>query len=117
MSLLAEAFTGCTMIDKTTVKDGLGGIVTQWVDGAPFEAAFDYDDSMEGMTAQVAGVTALYTVTTSKKINLQFHDVFRRDSDGKIFRVKTDGDDVKTPKSAGLDMRQVRAEEYTLPIN
>jgi hypothetical protein len=38
--------------------------------------------------------------------------VFRRESDGKIFRVTSDGDDKKTPPSAGLDMRQVTAEEF-----
>ena len=64
--------------------------------------------------ALAEGVTGVYTVTTAKNVNLQFHDVFKRLSDGKVFRVKTDGDDKKTPKSAGLNMRQVRAEEWTV---
>jgi hypothetical protein len=59
-------------------------------------------------------VTSLYTVTTSRAIVLEYHDVFRRESDGKIFRVTSDGDDLYTPKSAGLDMRQVTAEEWVL---
>ena len=105
------------MIDKSTVNDGIGGFTPTWTDGATFDAAIVLDSSIEGMTAQAQGVTALYTVTTKKSINLQFHDVFRRNSDGKIFRVKTDGDDNKTPPTAGLNMRQVRAEEYVLPNN
>jgi hypothetical protein len=59
-------------------------------------------------------VTGLYTITTAKNINLQFHDVFRRDEDQKVFRVTSDGDDKHTPDSAGLNMRQVSAEEWTL---
>lgn len=114
MSLLSDAMEACTMIDKTTVSDGYGGFDPAWVDGAPFNAAIVLDNSIEAKTAQKAGVTALYTVTTPKKINLQFHDVFRRESDGKIFRVTSDGDDVHTPKSANLDMRQVSAEEWRL---
>ena len=36
----------------------------------------------------------------------------RRASDGKIFRVTSDGDDKRTPRSAALNMRNVSAEEW-----
>lgn len=115
MSLLTEAMETCTMIDRTTAPDGYGGIITTWVDGAAFQAAIVLDSSMQARTAAVQGVTSLYTVTTKKNLNLQFHDVFRRGSDGKVFRVTSDGDDKKTPASAALNMRQVSAEEWSLP--
>lgn len=115
MSLLSEAMETCTMIDRTTAPDGYGGIITTWVDGAAFQAAIVLDSSMQARTAAVQGVTSLYTVTTKKNINLQYHDVFRRGSDGKVFRVTSDGDDKKTPGSAALNMRQVSAEEWSLP--
>lgn len=115
MSLLSEAMENCTILDKRTVNDGYGGYDTTWVDGASFYAAIVLDSSMQARVAEKAGVTALYTVTTSKNINLQYHDVFRRESDSKIFRVTSDGDDKKTPASATLDMRQVSAEEWSLP--
>lgn len=112
MSLLSEAMEKCTMLDKTTKSDGRGGFTTAWVDGAPFDAACVYDSSMQARAAEAAGVKSLYTVTTAKSVNLQYHDVFRRESDGKIFRVTSDGDDNKTPSSAALNMRQVSAEEF-----
>lgn len=115
MSLLSEAFEPCIMIDKTTRRDGYGGVETVWVDGAEIDAAIVLDSSMQAKIAEQQGVTALYTITTSRSINLQYHDVIRRVSDGKIFRVTSDGDDKKTPASATLDMRQVSAEEWTLP--
>lgn len=115
MSLLTEAMETCTMIDRTTAPDGYGGIITTWVDGAAFQAAIVLDSSMQARTAAVQGVTSLYTVTTKKNLNLQYHDVFRRGSDGKVFRVTSDGDDKKTPASAALNMRQVSAEEWSLP--
>ena len=114
MSLLTEAMEDCTMIDKTTTPDGYGGFTTSWVDGAPFTCAVVLDNSIEARTAEKAGVTALYTVTTNKNINLQYHDVFRREKDGKIFRITSDGDDDHTPDSATLNMRQVTAEEWAL---
>ena len=80
-----------------------------------FYAAIVFDTSMEARVADKQGVTSLYTVTTRKNMTLEYHDVFRRIRDGKIFRVTSDGDDKHTPASANLDMRQVTAEEWSLP--
>jgi hypothetical protein len=60
-------------------------------------------------------VTGLYTIITEKNINLQYHDVVKRLRDEKIFRVTSDGDDKRTPASAGLNMRNVSAEEW-IPV-
>lgn len=105
----------CVMVDKKTVSDGYGGFKTEWTDGATFQAAVSFDSSMQARKAQKEGVTSLYTVTTGKALTLQFHDVFRRERDGKIFRVTSDGDDKFTPNSSTLNMRQVTAEEWVLP--
>lgn len=115
MSLLSDAMEKCVMLDKHTQSDGYGGYVSTYVDGAEFNAAIVFDSSMQARAAGVQGVTSLYTITTPKAVNLQYHDVFRRKRDGKIFRVTSDGDDKHTPASASLNMRQVTAEEWELP--
>lgn len=115
MSLLSEAMENCIMLDRRTVSDGYGGYTSSWVEGAEFQAAIVLDTSMEARRAEQQGVTALYTITTPKVMNLQYHDVFKRLRDNKIFRVKSDGDDKHTPVSANLNMRQVEAEEWELP--
>lgn len=115
MSLLTEAMENCIILDKTTVADGYGGYIIKYVDGAEFQAAVVLNSSMQARVAEHDGVTALYTVTTTKALNLQYHDVFRRVRDNKIFRVTSDGDDKYTPESATLNMRQVSAEEWSLP--
>lgn len=114
MSLLDASYETFLMLDKTTVPDGYGGFMPSWREGAEFPAAAVFDTSVEARVGAVQGATSLYTITTSRAVNLQYHDVCKRVSDGKIFRVTSDGDDKKTPKPAGLDMRQVTAEEYTL---
>lgn len=111
MSLLLDAMEDCVMIDKTTQPDGYGGVKPVWVDGAPFQAATVYDTSIEARRAQKEGVTNLYTVTTPRSVNLMYGDIFRRESDGKIFRITSDGTDKKSPVSSTLDMRVVTAEE------
>lgn len=114
MSLLDEQMEKCILIDKRRTPDGYGGSNIEWVDSVGFEAAVVFSTSMEARIGEKQGVTALYTVTTKKVMNLQYHDVFRRVSDGKIFRVTSDGDDKHTPASASLNMRQVTAEEWEL---
>ena len=115
MSLLTDAMEDCVIMDKTTQADGYGGYITVYVPGAELKAAIVLNTSMEAKIAEKEGVTALYTITTGRGINLQYHDVIKRVRDGKIFRVKSDGDDKYTPQSATLDMRQVSAEEWSLP--
>ena len=114
MSLLSEAMESCNMLDKKTQADGYGGYEVTYAEGAEFKAAVVLDTSMQARIAEKEGVKALYTITTEKAMNLQYHDVFRRNSDGKIFRVTSDGDDKKTPASASLNMRQVSGEEWAL---
>ena len=112
MSLLTEAMEDCVVLNKIKTDDGYGGFVTTWVEGASFQCAITFDTSIEARTAEQQGVSSLYTVTTQKNVTLDYHDVFKRLRDNKIFRVTSDGDDKYTPSSAMLNMRQVTAEEF-----
>jgi len=114
MSLLSDMMEPFVMLDKRSVSDGLGGFTREWIEGAEFQAAAVLDNSTAARVGAMQGLTSLYTVTTPRNINLQFHEVFKCVRDGKIFRATSDGDDKATPKSATLDMRQVSAEEYAL---
>lgn len=115
MSLLESAMETFIMMDKTTVPDGYGGFYSTWSEGAEFQAAATFDTSIEARIAAVQGVTSMYTVTTTKAITLEYHDVIKRASDDLILRVTSDGKDKKTPPTATLDMRVVTAEEFELP--
>lgn len=115
MSLLTQSMTDFTFINRQTIDDGYGGYTNVWIDGATIKATAVLDDSIQARIAEKDGVTAVYTIITSKAVNLQYHDVLRREDDKKIFRVLSDGDDKKTPKTASLNMRSVAAEEWILP--
>lgn len=114
MSLLDEAFEEFVILNKIRVDDGYGGSEVTWSDGQTISGAMVFNNSIEARTAEAQGVSSVYTFTTRKNIVLDYHDVMRRESDGKIFRVTSDGDDFYTPKSAGLNMRQVSCEEWRL---
>ena len=117
MSLIDVMMDECVMLDKRTVSDGLGGFTHEWTEGARFRAAVIKDNTLSARVAEKQGVTEVYTVTVDKGLLLQYHDVFKRKNDGKVFRVTSDGDDKHTPKSATLDMRQVTAEEWSVTQN
>lgn len=112
MSLLTQAMEDVVLLEKRTAPDGEGGFTTVWEEGAHFRAAISFDSSMQARTAEKQGVTSLYTVTVPLNAKLEYHDVFKRTSDGKVFRVTSDGDDKTTPKSASFQFSQVTAEEW-----
>ena len=111
MSLLDDAMENFIYMNKAIVQDEYGGHKTVWTPGATILATAVLDNSLEARVAEKQGVTALYTITTRPENNLQYNEVLQRERDGKLFRITSDGDDKVTPKSAGLKMRQVSAEE------
>lgn len=115
MSLVDNSKENYILLHPVTVPDGRGGKRKAWENGETFRAAITYNNSLDAKKAQTLGVKDLYTVTTTKDINLHYHDVFRSETNGDVFRVTTKGDYYKTPKTAGLNMRQVDAEEWELP--
>lgn len=109
-SFMKDELFDCVILDKTTVSDGYGGVVTTWVDGASFRAAIIPDTSNEASIAQAQTLINRYLITTEKSIVLEYKDVFKRNSDQKIFQVLEDGLDNATPKISTLNMRQVKAK-------
>lgn len=113
--MLVDAFkTGCRLMERRSVSDGEGGFTTSWEEGAPFLAAIVRNTTAEVRIAEQQGFTNSYTVTVGKNVPLEFHDVFKRDSDGQVFRVTSNADDMQTPAVASFAFQQVNAEEWEL---
>lgn len=116
MSLIEDSMEQVCFMEKVRVPDGEGGFTTAWNEGAQFRASITFDSSMQARIADKQGVTSLYTVTTAKNASLEYHDVLKRLSDGKVFRITSDGDDRQTPASARFGQYlQVTAEEWVIP--
>lgn len=118
MSLLSESMETCTILNRQKVDDGYGGQRIVWSRGASFLAAIAYTTSVESRIGEAMGVKTRYNVIVQRGFNLEYHDVFTRDRDGKIFRVTEDSDDVIAPESASAQLRGLRqcaAEEWSLP--
>ena len=114
MSLIDAFKTACVLMEKNRIPDGEGGWSSTWTEGPRFDAAIVKDTTLNARVAEKEGMTAVYTVTTDKSLPLDFHDVFRRLSDGKVFRITEDSTDKETPDVATFQFHQVRAEEWAL---
>lgn len=115
MNLLEYATEKCVFVNQSIITDDRGSNVTTYTDGAPFEAAFELTNSLNEAVAMAQGVKGIYRVTTARNVRLEFHQVFKRLSDGRYFRVESK-DDAKTPETATINMRIVRADEWELPV-
>lgn len=115
MSLISEAMEKSNIIDKTTIPDGYGGIKTSYKVGAEIMVAYSFDASTTARVAAQEGTNNRFTLYTKRSVLLRYPDIVKRASDGKYFRITSDGDDNRTPKSAGLDLRSVEAEEWEMP--
>lgn len=114
MSLIDYMKSKCILMEKKRTPDGAGGFTVKWDDGVTIDAAIVFDTSMQARMAEQQGVTSLYTITVSRNIPLEYHDVLKRVSDGKIFRITSDNDDKISPAVSTLDIRQCTAEEWQL---
>lgn len=107
----------CVLLEKVRVPDGLGGSTTAWTDGMTLPVIFSEDTTTEALVAEQQGFTSTYHAMVQRNMEIKFHDVLRRVSDGKIFRVTKDGDDDKTPRTSAMDMKHLVLERWELPSN
>lgn len=114
MSLIDCCKTACVFMIPTKLPDGSGGCKTTWAEGEPLMAAIVRDVSTEARIAEAAGTVSVYTVTVSRSVALKYHDVIRRLSDGKTFRITSENAEKKTPACTALDMAQSTAEAWRL---
>lgn len=113
MRLFERMMTGCTLLERSEAPDGQGGRSVSWADGEPFEAALVLASSSEAQQGCSERCDNRYTVTTLEPLG--HGDVFRRSSDGQVFRVTSNADDVEAPGAATFRLMQCQAEEWELP--
>lgn len=114
--LIEAMMSPCVIMKKNTTSDGEGGRSTTWEEGDSILVAITYNSSMNARRAEKEGVTSVYKLTTTKANRLGYHDVIKRVSDGRYFRVTSEKDDVISPDLASLDIAQVDGERWELTV-
>lgn len=113
-TLFEQQMESCHIVDKTTARDGRGGVETVYVEGAPIDVAFSFNDSVSVVIADQEKVTDMYTLITKRKVVLLAGDIIKRDKDASTFKIETNSTDSTPPEISALDMRQVKAKKFKL---
>ena len=115
MNLVERRKTRCVLMEETRTADGRGGESIQLRDADVFDAAITEGGSSQIKPAEAADAREKVRVTTGRDVSLPYHAVFRRVTDGRVYRVTSNEPERETPAGAGLDMRRYDAEAYDLP--
>lgn len=113
LSLLSQMMNDCVLLNHIRVNDPFGGYKETWEEGATFQAAISKDGSIEAQIAERQELGEIYTVVTPRSFALNYHDVFRRISDGVLFRVTSNSQEAH-PAST-VQINRVSAERWELP--
>ena len=114
-TLMDEYSVECTLFTRRIVDDPVGGYVPKWEDGVTFDAAWEFESAPEVTVAEQEGVSRVYRIYVDKSLMLEFHDYFRRNDNGQIYRVTNPGTDRHTPEFSRLNKRLVEVEKADLP--
>lgn len=115
MNLLESMMEECRILNHIRADDAYGSVVDTWADGAKFDAAIIKNSTIEATIAEKQGIAEIFTVVTRKDFPLEYHDVFRRLSDGQIFRVTSETKDSTAPEASTVKIAKVTAEKWVLP--
>ena len=115
MSLIETMMEDCVFLNRVKVDDPVGGYKDTYQDGITFKAAVIKNNTTEMKLAEKDGVSEIFTIVTDKSMTLDYHDVFRRSSDGAIFRVTSRSVDSTAPEASTVKIAKVTAEGWVLP--
>lgn len=103
-------------LTRVRTSDGEGGSTIAWVQENPFKGTVTLESATQRNVGGKETEYVTYTFTFDKGADaLHFHDVLKRISDGKIFRVMTDSIDRETPMQARFgQFAQVNVEGWEL---
>lgn len=112
-TLINDQVTRCVILNKVIVLDEVGGYVTRYTEGAPFEAVITENTSVEAKVAQKEHSLTFYGVKIGREVPLEYNSIFRRESDGKTFRISVDAA-MNSPSFSPLNMKALQAEEFAI---
>lgn len=115
--LIYAVMEGYHLIDKTSTNDAYGGTVKGYRVGAAFQAKVIKDSSTEAMIAEKQKSTEILTVVT-KGLKLDYHDIFRRDSDHNEYFICTGREkDTESPAQSTVMLAKTTCARWEIPAN
>lgn len=118
--LIFQMMTQCTRRVPASTEDGLFGHHVTYTDGGTFQAAIYKQPGQSGRRvsdheqteAERPDLEEVYIVVVPTGTPLHFYEVFRRDSDGAIFRALGDARDTEAPAMSTVQIAKTTAERW-----
>ena len=114
MSLLKQYSSVYVLMEKVENADGVGGRRVEWHEGRRIELALAFENSSQIRRADKDDTATTFRFCARKDCALKFNDVLKRVSDGEIFRVTSNADELFTPNSSALNLTTFNAERWQL---
>lgn len=114
MNLLESMYEPYVMMDKVSVDDDVGTFKYTWVEGATFNGYVKKVNAPEVTIAEQQGVNELFIVIVPKPVPLEYHDVFKRLSDGAVFRMTSLTLDDAAPAASTVQIAKGNCERWEL---
>lgn len=111
MMLVDQFMVPCRKVTVTSTPDGEGGFSQSFADGAEFEAAIIPKASSIIIAADGERPADSYSVTVPKGTGLALFAIFKRVSDGAMFKVVCEA--VQSPDCASFGFEHLTAERFT----
>ena len=105
----------CRIMNHIREDDPYGSSVDRWAEGASFDATIIKNSTTEATIAEKQGIDEIFTIVVKKSFSLDYHDVFKRLSDGQIFRVTSMTKDSEAPEASTVKIAKVTAEKWVIP--
>lgn len=103
-------------VEKRKQSDEMGGFINEYVETVQFRAGINTDQSMEARLAEQQGVKSIYTITTNKDCMLDYGDIIKRKRGNNYYKITSNGGDMISPMVSQMDIIQVTAENFTIPM-
>lgn len=114
MGLLNDYTRACQMLVSVSVPDGEGGERTSWELGETVNICMALESNPEARKAEIRDLAAVYNCLASRDAPIHYDDYFRDDT-GETYRITSDPEAKKAPRSSGLPYKMFTAERKELP--
>lgn len=109
---LSDFYKDIFFLNKISNSDGLGGIEFIYMEGAKFKGVITIESNTETRIAEQQGLKSIYTLSTSKGIQIDFGDLIK--SEDKVYKVVSVKNELQTPHFSNLDLQQYELERYQI---
>lgn len=113
---IEDFFEEFIFVEKRKQSDGMGGFVSEYVETVPFKAGINTNQSMEARIGEQQGAKSIYTITTNKDCLLEYGDIVKRKRGNSYYKITSNSIDKISPMVLEMDIAQVTAENFTIPI-